>query len=164
MSHIVKVKGRNIDQRELRKFLDNVDWESLRVEDENGEEAWQSPITGEYFRTKFMMYGHLGPYLRKTKRKDTTEPTRRGYMRALRAGHEPSDAQRAAHRDYIAAQRAGKKLAASHDEVQARIEAVKSARGSKKVNEEFHDRKRQRIEARRARVAAAFAAEEASVD
>jgi hypothetical protein len=163
MSHIIKVKGRNIDQRELRKFLDEVDWESLRGEDENGDEIWQSPITGENFRTKFMMYGHLGAYLRKPSRKDLTEPTRRGYMRALRAGVEPSDAQRAAHRDYVAAQRAGKKLADANDGVRERIADIKQAKGKKAKTAEFNDRKAERIAVRRARAEAAFAAEEASV-
>jgi hypothetical protein len=163
MSHIIKIKGRNIDQRELRKFLDEVDWETMRVEDENGDEAWQSPITGEYFRTKFMMYGHLGAYLRKPNRKDLTEPTRRGYMRALRAGVEPSDAQRAAHRDYVAAQRAGKKLAASDEMVQERLAEIKQSKGKTAKTAEFHDRRSKRIAERRARVDAAFAAEEASV-
>lgn len=163
MGHIIKVKGRNIDQRQLRKFLDGVDWESLRVKDENGDEAWQSPITGEHFRTKFMMYGHLGSYLRTPNRKDVTEPTRRGYMRALRAGVEPSDAQRAAHRDYVAAQRAGKKLAEANDVVQERIADIKQSKGKQAKAVEFQDRKAQRIAERRARVDAAFAAEEASI-
>lgn len=164
MSHIVKIKGRKIDQRQLRTFLDGVNYEDFRVLDENGDEAWQSPITGEYFRTKYKMFGHLGSYLRTPTRKDTTEPTRRGYMRALRAGHEPSAAQREAHREYVAAQRAGKKLAASTDAIRERVGKIKESEGKTAITAASDDRKRQRIEARRARVAAAFAAEEAMVD
>ena len=156
------VKGQKIDQKELRKFLDTVDWESLRVEDENGDEAWKSPITGEHFRTKPMMYGHLGAYLRTPKRKDLTEPTRRGYMRALRAGVHPTDAQRAAHRDYVAALRAGKKAAASNDMVQERIADIKNTKDKSEKTAEFRERREKRIAERRARVDAAFASEEAS--
>lgn len=156
------VKGQKIDQRELRKFLDTVDWESLRVEDEHGDEAWKSPITGEHFRTKSMMYGHLGAYLRTPKTKDLTEPTRRGYMRALRAGIHPTDAQRAAHRDYVAALRAGKKAAASNDMVQEKIADIKRSKSVNQKNAEFHERRAKRIAERRSRVAAAFASEEAS--
>jgi hypothetical protein len=84
-------------------------------------------------------------------------------MRALRAGVEPSDAQRAAHRDYVAAQRAGKKLADANDGVRERIADIKQAKGKKAKTAEFNDRKAERIAVRRARAEAAFAAEEASV-
>ena len=97
MSGIVFVKGRKIDQTQLREF-----WNSVDIEDyyNESEDTWKSPITGELFKTKAQLHGHMGAYLRTPQRKDPSEPTRRGYVRALRSGIEPTDEQRKAHRDY----------------------------------------------------------------
>ena len=104
MSGISIVKGRKIDQVKLRAY-----WESIDIEDWITDEGYyKSPITGELFENRNQLNGHVGAYLRTPKRKDTKEPTRRGYVRALRAGEEPTEAQRKAHRDYARERRAKK--------------------------------------------------------
>ena len=162
MNNIIYVKGRKIDQRQLRSFLDGIDLEDFKVVDKDGLEAWKSPITGELFRTKFQLHGHIGAYLRTPNRKDVTEPTRRGYMRALRAGVEPTDEQRDAHRRYVKALRDKNKHAEASDAVHARIEAIKEQKPTKQRTAENAEARQKRIADRRARVAAAFAAEESA--
>ncbi len=101
MSTVI-IKGRKIDQDKLRVY-----WDSIDIEDWVTDEGYfKSPITGELFETMNQLNGHVGAYLRTPHRKDTKEPTRRGYVRALRAGEEPSEAQRKAHRDYARNRRA----------------------------------------------------------
>lgn len=160
MNNIIYIKGRKIDQRQLREFLDGIDLDDFHEEDKDGIMAWKSPITGELFRTKMQLFGHIGAYLRTPNRKDVTEPTRRGYMRALRAGLTPSDEQKDAHRRYVKALRDKHKNAASIDGVHARIEKVK-ATPTMSERKDVREEKRQKMFAdRRARVNAAFAAEE----
>jgi hypothetical protein len=101
MSGIIIVKGRRIDQVKLKAYLDSVDIEDF-VTDEG---YWMSPITGEIFENKHQLNGHIGAYLRTPNRKDPTEPTRAGYVRALRAGLKPSEEQKAAHAEYAAKRR-----------------------------------------------------------
>lgn len=62
--------------------------------------TWKSPITGEFFKTKAQLHGHVGAYLRTPVKKDPTEPSRSGYVRALRAGIKTTPEQKKAHRDY----------------------------------------------------------------
>lgn len=102
MSGFTIVKGRKIDQVKLRAYIDSIDIEDWVTE----EGFFQSPITGEIFETRNQLNGHIGAYLRVPRRKDTKEPTRRGYVRALRAGEEPTEEQRKAHRDYARERRA----------------------------------------------------------
>ena len=83
MTDIIHVKGRKIDQKKLRKFLDELDTSNIdQFLTDDG--MWESPVTGELFRTKHQLWGHLGAYLRTIKHKDPKEPTRAGYVRALR--------------------------------------------------------------------------------
>jgi hypothetical protein len=103
MSGIIIVKGRRIDQVKLRAFLKSIDIDECYNED---GEYWESPITHERFETKNQLNGHIGAYLRTPNRKDPKEPSRAGYVRALRAGMEPSAAQKAAHAAYAAERRA----------------------------------------------------------
>lgn len=103
----ITVKGRTLNQEKLRAFIDSIDIEDCY--DEN-RKVWRSPITGENFLTKAQLSGHIGAYLRTPSRKDPTEPTRAGYIRALRAGLEPTDEQRAAHAAYAAKQRRSRRL------------------------------------------------------
>jgi hypothetical protein len=102
MSGIIIVKGRRIDQVKLRAFLDSIDIDDVCETDEG---YWKSPITGELFENRNQLNGHIGAYLRTPNRKDPTEPTRAGYVRALRAGLTPTDEQRKAHAEYAARRR-----------------------------------------------------------
>jgi hypothetical protein len=107
MSGIINVKGRRIDQVKLRAHLKTIDIEDcFREETEDEPEYWESPITGERFENRNQLNGHIGAYLRTPNRKDPTEPTRAGYVRALRAGMHPSEEQKAAHAKYAADRRA----------------------------------------------------------
>lgn len=100
----VFVKGRKIDQEKLRDFLKDINFNNIdQFETEEG--YWKSPITGDLFRTKYQLYGQLGAYLRNVEHKDPREPTRAGYVRAIRRGLEPTEAQKKAHRDYAKAHR-----------------------------------------------------------
>lgn len=101
MSTVI-IKGRKIDQAKLRAY-----WDSIDIEDWITDEGYfKSPVTGEIFENRNQLNGHIGAYLRTPKRKDPNEPTRRGYVRALRAGKEPTEAQRKAHREYARDRRA----------------------------------------------------------
>lgn len=97
--NVVFVKGRKIDQDRLREFLKDVNIDNID-QFETDEGYWKSPITGDLFETKFQLWGQLGAYLRTVEHKDPREPTRAGYVRALRRGLEPTDAQKEAHREY----------------------------------------------------------------
>ena len=98
-SGIIFVKGRRIDQRKLRKFLEELDTSNIdQFLTEDG--MWESPITGELFNTKQQLWGSFGAYLRTIKHKDPMEPTRAGYVRALRRGLEPTTDQKRAHAEY----------------------------------------------------------------
>jgi len=98
-SGIIFVKGRRIDQRKLRKFLEELDTSNIdQFLTEDG--MWESPITGELFDTKQQLWGSFGAYLRTIKHKDPMEPTRAGYVRALRRGLEPTTDQKRAHAEY----------------------------------------------------------------
>lgn len=115
---VIYVKGRRIDQVQLRKFMADVDYDDFKQDDG----TWKSPITGEIFATRFAMVGSFGTYLRDHPDLDPDEPTRAGYMRATRAGREPTGEQRAAHAAYVRARRRG---AGKHAEaVSERVEAM----------------------------------------
>ena len=96
---IIYVQGRKINQRQLRKFLQELDVSNI---DQFRTDAglWESPINGELFRTKFQLWGQIGAYLRTVDYKDPYEPTRAGYVRALRRGLEPTPEQKLAHSQY----------------------------------------------------------------
>jgi hypothetical protein len=95
----VTIKGRTFSRRALRKFLDEEGFPESVEPEEDGR--FQSPITGEYFDSIHRLMGHVGAYLRAPrKRLDLDEPTRKGYVRRLRAGQKPTPEQREAHRDY----------------------------------------------------------------
>ncbi len=100
---IIYVKGRRIDQAKLRKFLADVDLDICELDDG----TWKSPISGEIFASKFAMAGSFGTYLREHVERDPDEPNRAGYMRAKRAGRDPTQEQRAAHAAYVRARRKG---------------------------------------------------------
>jgi hypothetical protein len=107
MSGIINVKGRRIDQVKLRAHLKTIDIEDcFHEETEDEDEYWESPITGERFENVNQLNGHIGAYLRTPNRKDPTEPSRAGYVRALRAGMQPTEEQKAAHAKYAARRRA----------------------------------------------------------
>lgn len=96
---IIYVKGRKINQRQLRKFLEEIDTTNIdQFLTDDG--LWESPINGELFRTKFQLWGQLGAYLRTVNHKDPLEPTRAGYVRALRRGMDPTPEQKQAHAAY----------------------------------------------------------------
>ena len=95
----IVVKGKQINQDQLRKFLEEIDFDNIdQFETEDGK--WRSPITGDEFDTKFQLWGQLGAYLRDVEHKDPREPTRAGYVRALRRGLKPTPEQKKAHREY----------------------------------------------------------------
>lgn len=99
MGNVVYVKGRKIDQDKLRAFLEDINMENIdQFQTEDG--YWKSPVTGDLFRTKFQLWGQLGSYLRTPQGKDPLEPTRAGYVRAVRRGLEPTPEQKRAHREY----------------------------------------------------------------
>lgn len=96
---IIYVQGRKVNQRKLRKFLEEIDPTNIdQFRTEDGK--WQSPITGELFRTKYQLWGQLGAYLRTVDYKNPYEPTRAGYVRALRRGLDPTPEQKLAHSQY----------------------------------------------------------------
>lgn len=92
------VKGRRINQDELRIFLSKIT-DYGQFEQDDG--TWRSPISGEFFASRKAMVGSFGSYLKDRVPKDVTEPTRRGYIRAIRQGVEPTTEQRAAHAAYM---------------------------------------------------------------
>lgn len=99
MGDKIIVRGQEIDQAKLRAFLDDINIENIdQFQTEDG--YWKSPVTGDLFETKWQLWGQLGAYLRKATRKDPKEPTRAGYVRALRSGLEPTPEQKKAHREY----------------------------------------------------------------
>lgn len=136
---VTYVKGRRIDQDKLREFLKNVDLDDFEQEDG----TWMSPISGEIFSSKAAMCGSFGTYLRKPVQKDPTEPTRRGYIRAIRAGLKPTDEQKAAHAEYMRALRAGKEISPA---VQKRVAEI----AAKETGEERRARRVKGREERRA--------------
>lgn len=94
---IITIKGKKVNQEKLREFLDGRNFAEYQQDD--GQ--WKSPITGELFVSKSALNGHLGAYLRKPKdRLPTDEPSRAGYVRARRAGVDPTPEQKEAHRQY----------------------------------------------------------------
>jgi hypothetical protein len=96
---IIFIKGRRVDQRKLRMFLEEIDPTNIdQFLTDDG--LWKSPITGELFRDKAQLWGQLGAYLRTVTHKDPKEPTRAGYVRALRRGLEPTREQKQAHAEY----------------------------------------------------------------
>ena len=97
--NVIFIKGRRIDQTKLREFLESINYENVD-QFETSEGFWKSPITGDLFRTKHQLWGQIGAYLRNIERKDPREPTRAGYVRAIRRGLEPTEEQKRAHREY----------------------------------------------------------------
>lgn len=90
------ILGEDASPDTIRRFLTKV---NLReVKDEKGR--YISPINGKTFDSYYALMGHIGAYLMERK---TTPPTqdRRGYIKAIRKGLPTTDAQRAAHRDYM---------------------------------------------------------------
>jgi hypothetical protein len=136
---ITYVKGRRIDQEKLKEFLAQVNLDDFKQEDG----TWMSPISGEIYASKAAMCGSFGSYLRKPVEKDPKEPTRRGYIRAIRAGIEPTEEQKAAHAEYMRALRAGKKISPG---VQKRVAEI----AAKETNQERHERRKRVREERRA--------------
>lgn len=117
---IIYVKGRRIDQAKLRKFLEAIDYDDFGQVDG----TWKSPITGEIFATRFAMCGSFGTYLRDHVELDPDAPDRAGYMRAKRAGREPTQEQRAAHAAYVRTRRKG--VTKHAEAVSERVEAVRA--------------------------------------
>lgn len=115
---VIYVKGRRIDQAQLRKFMADVDYDDFKQDDG----TWKSPITGEIFATRFAMVGSFGTYFRDHPDLDPDEPTRAGYMRAMRADREPTGEQRAAHAAYVRARRKG--VPKHAEAVSERVEAM----------------------------------------
>jgi hypothetical protein len=81
-------------------------------------------------------------------------------MRAIRAGVPPTDEQKDAHRRYIKALRAKHKNADAMDAVHDRIEKAKAAPSFDERKEAREEKRQKKFADRRARVDAAFAAEE----
>ncbi len=100
VNQITFVKGVRIDQKKLRDFLKTIDWDEYEITEGPDKGKWKSPVNGDIFETKAQMYGQLGAYLRTPAPKDPREPTRAGYVRAIRRGLEPTKEQREAHRRY----------------------------------------------------------------
>jgi len=100
MEDITFVKGVKIDQKKLRKFLKKVNWDDYQITEGPDKGRWKSPITGDVFDHLSQVHGQLGAYLRAPSSKDPFEPTRAGYVRAIRRGLEPTEAQKEAHKQY----------------------------------------------------------------
>ena len=148
---VVYVKGRKIDQDQLKTFLAGVDFDTCEQEDG----TWRSPISGQIFATKSAMYGSFGTYLRTPTLKDPTEPTRKGYIRAIRAGYSPTEAQKKAHADYMRALRAKKK---EHAAVTSeRLEAIAQAEPVRDMQERRREERKDRVKARRIQADEAYA-------
>ena len=148
---IVHVKGRRIDQEALRKFLDGV----VINDCEQDDGTWQSPISGEIFASKAAMVGSFGTYLRKSAAKDPHEPTRRGYIRAIRAGIKPTAPQKAAHAKYMRDLRAGRKP--ENPAVTERIAAVEAAEPKRVRHERYDAERAERVAARKLQADEAYA-------
>jgi hypothetical protein len=142
---VIYVKGRRIDQAKLREHLAEIDYDDWEQEDG----TWKSPISGEIFATRFAMVGSFGTYLRDHVERDPDEPTRAGYMRAKRAGRDPTTEQRAAHARYVKARR---KVGPKHAEaVSERVEAVENEPGREvKKERQLALRKERKAEQREA--------------
>ena len=136
---ITYVKGRRIDQEKLKAFLKETDIDEFEQDDG----TWMSPISGEIFASKSALYGSFGTYLRTPVELDPTEPTRRGYIRAIRAGIKPTDEQKAAHAAYMRALRAGKKT--NHPAVEKRVAEITE----KETGEQRRERRKVAREGRR---------------
>lgn len=149
---IVYVKGRRIDQEALRKFLAGVVLDDCEQEDG----TWQSPISGEIFATRQAMVGSFGTYLRKSAAKDPHEPTRRGYVRAIRAGIKPTEPQKAAHAAYMRDLRAGRKRSAPI--VEERLAAIEAAEPMRVTRERVEAERAERVAARKLQADEAYAA------
>lgn len=147
---ITHVKGRRIDQDQLREFLAGIDIDEFEQDDG----TWMSPISGEIFSSKAALFGSFGTYLRKPVQKDPTEPTRRGYIRAIRAGLTPTDEQKAAHAAYMRALRAGKKI---NPAVEKRIVEISEKETMSDRAERRAEEKAERIAARKLQADEAYA-------
>ena len=93
----VPILGEDATPDQVRRFLKKVD---LRKCKRGGR--WISPITGQEFDTYQALCGHVGA-LSRDREADLTPLTedRKGYVKAVRRGIEPTPAQREAHRDYM---------------------------------------------------------------
>jgi hypothetical protein len=81
---------------EIRKFLTKVDLRTCQ----NDKGEWVSPLNGEIFSSFWALSGHIGAALRKINPTAVTQD-RAGYIKALRRGETPTEAQKEAHRDYM---------------------------------------------------------------
>lgn len=97
---------------EIRRFLTKVDLKSDYYDQES--ETYVSPITGETFDTFYELSGHIGAHTRSIIRTPLTED-RRGYIKALRRGIEPTEAQREAHKKYAREYRRKKRAVVQRD-------------------------------------------------
>ena len=148
---IVYVKGRRIDQEALRLFLKDV----VISDCEQDDGTWKSPISGEFFATRQAMVGSFGTYLRKSAAKDPHEPTRRGYIRAIRAGIKPTAPQKAAHAEYMRDLRAGRKRSAPV--VEERIAAIEAAEPTRVRRVRIEGERAERMAIRKIRSDEAYA-------
>lgn len=151
----VIVKGRRIDQEKLRKFLDGINTDDCEIE----PGIWRSPITGELFASKGSMVGSWGVYFRKPNNELINEPSRAGYMRARRAGLEPTQEQRDAHAAYMRELRArgleGKKHA---DVILEAVKSMESLEPHEDRRRRLADEKAERVRLRRQQADEAYRA------
>jgi len=91
----IPILGEDATPEQIRRLLMKIDLRQCR--DEKGR--WVSPVTGEIFESFYQLSGHIGARLRVVKLTPLGD-ARADYVKALRRGEEPSEAARAAHREY----------------------------------------------------------------
>lgn len=90
------ILGEGHSHDEIKMFLARIDLKTYQ----NADGKWVSPINGDEFDDYFAMAGHLGSKLRSIKLTEIKD-NRAGYVKALRRGKEPTEAQRRAHKEYM---------------------------------------------------------------
>ena len=73
---------------------------SLRDCQDPATGQWISPITDEAFDSFYALSGHIG-HLTRTVRPTPLTPDRKGYIKAVRRGIEPTEEQREANKKYM---------------------------------------------------------------
>ena len=93
----IPILGADATPEQVQRFLKKIDLKKCKRGD-----VWVSPITGDTYTSYQALCGHVGARARdRTKSLTPLTEDRRGYMKALRRGLPTTEAQRAAHRDYM---------------------------------------------------------------
>lgn len=86
---------------EIRRYISHRGGREFLRTLQDDEGWWISPITGERFATYYQLTGHIGQRTRGEVSETPLTDDRSGYVKAIRRGEEPTDAQRRAHREYM---------------------------------------------------------------